>query len=291
VDVFADPARALGVIDPNGRELHISCGAATEFARIAARDLGHACSVHLLPDPANPDHVAFVEVGAPEPPTEEELALGRSLASRYTERDRFDDRPVPSELVEDLRQAAATNGSWIRVLDQEGDEVTTAVLLAHADDVERSRPEYEHELGTWSRTEPGAADGIPSSALGSTPVAARASSLRLRDFEVGEHSTDIPTGGDPPPAEHPLVIIVGTEGDDPAAWLQAGQALGRLLVRAAVGGVSASPMTQVLEVPATREMLGRQLGLVGHPQMLLRMGYSSGHPQAPRRPISDVLTI
>jgi hypothetical protein len=37
-------------------------------------------------------------------------------------------------------------------------------------------------------------------------------------------------------------------------------------------------------------MLARQLGLVGHPQMLLRMGYGSGHPQAPRRPIDDVFT-
>lgn len=293
VDVFADPGRALGVIDPHGRELHISCGAAIEFGRIAARNLGQACSVHLVPDPADPDHVAFLEIGPLEPPTTEELALARALTTRYTERDRFDERPVPNEIVEELRRAAATSGSWIRVLDQPGDEVTTAVLLAHADDIERADPEYERELGAWYRTEPGAADGIPSSLLPSTPVEDRASSFRLRDFEPTEHSTKVAAQGDnPPPAEHPLVVILGTDSDDRRAWLQAGQALGRLLLRAATDGVSASPMTQVLEVPATRVMLAQQLGLLGHPQMVLRMGYGPGpgHARAPRRPISDVLT-
>jgi hypothetical protein len=293
VDVFADPGRALGVIDPLGRELHISCGAATEFARIAARNLGQSCCVHLLPDPANPEHVAFIEIGRLEPPTGEELSLARALTTRSTERDPFDDRPVPGEVVEELRLVAATSGSWIRVLDQPGDEVTTAVLLAHADDLEQANPEYERELASWYRTEPGAVDGIAGSTLPSTPVADRGSSFRLRDFDTRERSTAASaSGADPPLAEHPLVIILGTEGDDGQAWLEAGQALGRLLLRAATDGLSASPMTQVLEVPATRAMLARQLGLLGHPQMVLRMGYARGpgHPQAPRRPISDVLT-
>jgi nitroreductase len=292
VDVFANAGRALGVIDPHGRELHISCGAATEFARIAARSLGRTCSVELLPDPGNPHHVAFVKIGDLEAPSTEELALGRALSTRHTERDRFDDRTVPHELVEQFRQAAATAGSWVRVLDQPGDEVTTAVLLSHADDLERASPEYERELATWSRAEAGAEDGILSSTLSSTPVSARGSSFRLRDFDVSEHVTTAPSGGEPPPAEHPLVIILGTEGDDRLAWLHAGQALGGVLARAAADGVSASPMTQVLEVPATRLMLARQMGLVGHPQMVLRMGYGpdAAHPQAPRRPISEVLT-
>jgi hypothetical protein len=158
----------------------------------------------------------------------------------------------------------------------------------------RSGPEQDERLARLSEQErrvPGAADGIPSSALPSIPVQARASSFRLRDFDLREHSAQRPAANAPPPAEHPLVVILGTEGDDRQAWLQAGQALGRVLLQGAAEGVSASPMTQVLEVPATRLMLARQLGLVGHPQMLLRMGYGRGHRQTPRRPISEVLTV
>jgi nitroreductase len=289
VEVFADRARSLGVIDPHGRELHVSCGAAIEFARIAARKLGYACTVRLLPDQAAADLLAQIEIGAPEPPTAEEIALEGAFESRYTERDRFVDRPVPNELVEELRQSMAGTGAWLRVLNQPGDEVVTEVLLARADDAERANPEYKHELAAWYRSQAGAADGITESSLPLTPVSARASSFRLRDFNVSERSALVSTpGGDPPVAEHPLVVILGTPDDDPRAWLQAGQALGRLLLRAAAEGVSASPMTQVLEVSSTREMLAHELGLLGHPQMMLRMGYGLGHPQAPRRSVSDV---
>ena len=84
--------------------------------------------------------------------------------------------------------------------------------------------------------------------------------------------------------------MLGTPGDDPLSWLEAGRALARLLLRAAEEGIAASPMTQVLEIPATREMLGHQLGLVGHPQILLRLGYGHGHSVSPRRPVDEVLT-
>jgi hypothetical protein len=292
IDVFADRDRSLGVVDPFGRELHISCGAAIEFAELAIASLGRQCTVRLLPDPGDPDHLARIEIGDEKSPTDEEVALAQSVPLRYTERDRFDDRPVPPELVRALRQSGTTVGTWIRVLDQPGDEVTTAVLLAHADDLERVNLEYEHELANWTQKEPGAGDGIPASALPSTPVESRGSSFRLRDFEQTTPGPAVtpPSGGDPPSPEHPLMIVLGTDGDDPQAWLMAGRALGRVLLRAAADGVYASPMTQVLEVSSTRAMLAGQLDLVGHPQMLLRMGYGHGHPTSPRRAVDDVLS-
>jgi nitroreductase len=302
LDVFTDTGRLLGVIDPSGRELHVSCGAAIEFARVGARKLGYSCTVHLFPDMTKAELVARVEIGGPEPPSADELALASAVSARHTERERFEERPVPAEVVEQLRLAAASVGTWIRVLDQPGDEVTAAVLLARADEIERADPSYDRELADWRRADPAATDGIVSSSIPSTPVESRASSFRLRDFAAGESAGEAAseTGkGDsageaepvgPPPAEHPLVVILGTEEDDPHAWLQAGQALGSLLLRATVDDVSASPMTQVLEVPATRLMLAKQLGLVGHPQMLLRLGYGHSQATTPRRPIEEVFT-
>jgi nitroreductase len=292
IDVFGDRERLLGVIDPDGRELHISCGAAIELAHIRARSLGLSCAVHLLPEPANPDHFARIEIGAPEPATPREVVLGEAVASRYTERGRFEDRPVPAEVVEELRRVASSKGAWIRILDQPGDEVTTAVLLSHADDLERANPAYERELAAWTRAEERSADdGVPTSALPSTPASERGSSYRLREFDSAELNQDRPYSREEPPTpEHPFVLLLGTPGDDPRSWLEAGSALARLLVTAAEEGIAASPMTQVLEIPATREMLARELGLVGHPQILLRLGYGHGHASSPRRPVDEVLT-
>ena len=95
--------------------------------------------------------------------------------------------------------------------------------------------------------------------------------------------------------ERPLVAVLGTRDDDVRSWLAAGQALGRLLLTATSLGVTASPMTQPLEIPDTRARLAAELGLIGHPQMLLRLGYGSddargGAAETPRRPVEDILT-
>src|SRR5690242_4716936 len=42
VEVYADRSRALRVVDPDGRELAISCGAALFHLRLAMRALGYA---------------------------------------------------------------------------------------------------------------------------------------------------------------------------------------------------------------------------------------------------------
>ena len=47
-----------------------------------------------------------------------------------------------------------------------------------------------------------------------------------------------------------------------------------LLLRAAVAGVQAQPLGQVVDREWSRARLGAALGVVGHPQMVLRVGYA-----------------
>jgi nitroreductase len=290
LDVFADRRRELSVIDPTARELHISCGAAIELAVIAIRATDRAGAVQLLPAPGEPGHLARISVGGRQPGSREDRALARAIPHRYTERGRFDDRPVPDWLIDELRRVADSRDAWVRVLDGAEQAGATAVLLAHADEAERADPDYVRELAAWRRGSGPSADGVPAAAVPASPVAARGSSFRLRDFDLHPFAApESQPGGAPPVAEHPLVLLMGTSGDAPVDWLQAGRALAAVLLRATVDGVAASPMTQVLEVPRTREQLAHRLGLVGHPQMLLRLGYGYGRPTTGRRPLREVL--
>ena len=162
------------------------------------------------------------------------------------------------------------------------------MLLSHADDSQRSDPAYLAELEAWRRDRE--AEGVPTRALPSVPVELRGSSWVLRDFDAGkgEHA---PAGSEPPPAEHPTVVVVGTEGDERRDWLTAGQGLGRLLLQATVAGLAVQPMTQVLEVPVLRARMRHVLGVVGHPQMLLRVGHGRSAPVSPRRPAALTITL
>jgi hypothetical protein len=56
-----------------------------------------------------------------------------------------------------------------------------------------------------------------------------------------------------PVSDTPALVILGTDGDTPADWVTAGQALARVLLRAAVEGVTASYLNQPIQVPPLRE--------------------------------------
>lgn len=56
----------------------------------------------------------------------------------------------------------------------------------------------------------------------------------------------------------------------------AGQGLERVLLTAAGRGVMAGFANQPCQVPSLRPQLARVLGLAGHPQVVVRLGYPAG---------------
>lgn len=301
LSVHEDPSRGLAVLDPSGRERLLSCGAAVLNARVAFAELGWAVEAAVRPTSAEPTLVARLAVTGRHEPTEDERALARAVPRRATDRDPFDNRPVPEHVLSALAHAANAEGAWVRLLgdEAEDDAVELQVLLSHADDSQRSDPAYLAELAAWRRERE--AEGIPAGALPSVPAERRGSSWVLRDFTAGDPpapgaaapdaATSADRAGDPPRPEHPTVLVLGTPDDGPDDWVAAGQALAHVLLRATVDGVAAQPLTQVLEVPILRARMRHVLGVVGHPQMLLRLGYGHASPSSPRRPVDEVLTL
>lgn len=298
LDVFYDRNRALPVLDPTGRQQVISCGIAVEFAVVALRAAGSATEVVLLPDPAAPDHLARIEVTGAHEPTAGDRALGQAIADRHTVRAAFQPRAVPPELLERLQSAAAGYRIWVKPITDEEEEVATTFLLSRAEDLERGDPAYLAELQRWMRTDPAAVDGVPADAVPAGDPRERPSNWLVRDFVAGSRKARmfLPAGDpdSPPPAvERPTVLLLGSDNDDRAAWLDAGRALGVLLLEATAGGLSASPLTQALDWPATRNQLRTRLHLIGHPQMLLRLGYPPEDLNpvvSGRRPVAEVLS-
>jgi nitroreductase len=290
IEVWTDPARGLKVLDPTGRGRHISCGAALLHARLAAAAAGYAPTVTLLSDPAEPTHLAdlHLHVAGPAEIEDADRELAAAIPSRHTSREPFSDEAIAADTIAALRQAVEAEGAWLRIIESPEDATAVAVLLAHADEVQAADPAYIDELRTWTQRSRDTGDGIPSSAVPQTAPADRGSNYRLRDF-VADREPEATSPHDPPRVERPLIAVLGTTNDDVRAWIAAGQALGRLLLTAAAHGVTASPLTQALEIPATRAGLASELGVIGHPQMLLRLGYGKSGAPTPRRPVDDVL--
>jgi hypothetical protein len=298
LDVHLDTDRGLPVLDPTGRQQIISCGSAVEFAVVALAAAGHAAEVDLLPDEADPTHLARVRVTGAHRPSDEERALAAAIERRHTVRAAFESRAVATDLVDRLQREADAFGTWFKPITRAEEEVATVFLVSRAEEMEQSDPAYLAELQSWMRTDPGAVDGVPVEAVPSEDPHSRPSNWLIRDFVAGQREATSPflPGGDPdappPEVERPTVVLMGTEADDRYSWLLAGRALGRVLLHATAAGVAASPLTQALDWPATRTRMQSRLSLVGHPQMLLRMGYApeaAGKAVSGRRPVADVL--
>jgi len=294
LEVFLDPGRSLPVLDPTRRQQVISCGVAVEFAAVALRAAGRDVVVAVTPDPADADHLATVRVVGSRAADAEDGTLAAAIAERHTTRAPFLHREVPAGLVDRLQTEAGEHGVWVVDVSRADAELVTVSLLDRAEEAEQRDPAYRRELEAWLRTDPDAVDGVPVGAVPEDDPAARPSNWLVRDFMVGRRVDQRPAPVDdddpPPPVERPAVLLLGTMGDDRTAWVQAGRALGRVLLRVTAAGLAASPLTQALDWPATRTRMQVQLSLVGHPQMLLRLGWPAQPPTATgRRPVAEVL--
>jgi nitroreductase len=287
IELYADRERSLPALDPTGRQLLVSCGAALLHARVGARSLGFDLEISLLPD-ADPDHLATLTLRPGQPASVEDQELSAATRLRHTQREPFDTRQVDPAVLDRLRAAASREGAWLHVVERRDDQLTLAVLLAQADRIEESDPKYRDELHSWVRpVNTPARDGVPASALPHTAGPARHSEVTVRDFDLERTMQEM---RDSTVDERPTVVILGTDGDTAKDQLRAGIALARVLLEGTRAGVVASPLGQVVDLPGPRNQLRQQLNLLGEPQMLLRIGYGAPASATPRRPVSDVLT-
>ena len=86
----------------------------------------------------------------------------------------------------------------------------------------------------------------------------------------------------------PALVVLGTDSDEPLAWLRAGEALARVLLRARASGIVAAFLNQPIEVQPLRPRLRAALDREGYPQILVRIGRGPEIAPAPRRPPEEV---
>jgi hypothetical protein len=283
IELRADRSRQLGYLDPTGRQLHVSCGAAIEFGYLAARSTGRECAVSLLPDPSDPDLLAVLWLGDNRAPTPTERDLAEAIALRYTDRGPYSDRAVPDDVIADIARRAAELDVWTRTLDEAAERRTLISVLYDAEQAEAADPRYANELAEWTGTEGHV--GLPADSIASRWPADRVSQVPLRDFSGhAEHPSPNGQADEPPPTvERDLLLMFGTAVDERGSWLAAGRALGWALLRAASVGVSAQPLGPAIDLPVERARLRYELGLVGFPQFVLRMGYGQDRPRTRRQ--------
>ncbi len=280
VELYADTARRLVVEDPVGRNLVISCGAALHHLQVAADALGWTTEVERVAGTSDPTLLARVRLspsGRPADPAR--LAV---LRERRTDRRRFTSWPVPDERIQHLAAEAAEAGCQAVALLDETSRVRLKLLaetaLASAAVDEAAAAEQDRWIDR------GRTEGVPSWLVPKDP----ADPLRNR-FGPGllpEAQTELESSDG--------IIVLGGAADNALSWLRTGEGLSALWLLATSGNLSVVPLSQPVEVEATRRTLRREvLGGLFTPDVVVRIGWQaigrSELPPSPRRPVDDVL--
>lgn len=279
------PDRRLRVADPLSRELAISCGAALLNLRLAFRVMGHDVTVWLIPDADNDSSLlASIEIvtGRTHRPSVKEQKLYAAIRRRHTNRSSFTGAAIPPTVEAAMKRAAFLEEGWLRKLDraQTGKWLSAAT---RADMKLEAGAGYVAELKRWTRDRD-TGSGVPVAAIG---IRGRRGDAPVRDYGLG--------GGKQEQFERrPQLLALSTDGDQPVDWLRAGQALQRVLLTATTHGISASFLTQPMEL-SDHEGESRRWPwhwpFAETPQMVLRVGYAGQAVYTPRRDVPDVFDL
>jgi hypothetical protein len=285
LELRVDRQRALPAIDPDGRNLVISCGTALHHAVVAADTRGLRASVDHLPDPRDRDllgRISFTPV-VPDPDAEQHLA---AIRERVTDRRRFTSWPVPDDRVRNLARAAGHWGAAAIPVVDVSMRFRLELLMERARLARVSDTSYLEETERW--LDRSTADGIPRATIPSLTGRAGERAHRFAGDLVLSRSSQSVESTDG-------LIVIATSTDDEAAWLHAGETLSALWLQATVEGLSLVPLSQVVEDAATRRSLIEDMP-TDHawPQLLARIGWQeisrSTLERTPRRALEDVLT-
>jgi hypothetical protein len=284
LDLRADRSRQLHTLDPLGRELVISAGAALMNARVGLATAGWATRCDRFPRPDDPDLLAWLwpVTGTPDSTL---ALLASAVGRRRTNRRRYQPDRVPDDVLRRLTALAERDGVILVAVAGEAHRRLLARLTQQADREQNADPAYRAELRRWTTRAPETRDGVPPSAVPRVE-GDRPDELPVRDFDtqgVGRLPADTGSGTDQ------TLLLLATRTDDPPAWLNTGEALQRLLLELTALDWVAEPMTQAIEVPLTRTQLRSALTWDAHPQMLLRVGRAAATPRTPRRRRTDTV--
>lgn len=286
IELRADTSRLLAVCDPDGRELAIGCGAALEhlLLRLGADQV--AVAVEELPDPGDGNLLARVRTGAGEP-YGDRPDLVAAMAVRRTNRTAYRGEPMAPALRATLTRAVERFGVKSEWLVDAPIREALVRMVMEADREQMASAEFRRELSRWIRPKHSSSpDGIQADLLGLRGIGAYAAPLAVRTFDMGnmQAARDAElTGGSPD------LAVVWTPGDDARSWLATGRALARFTLEAQAAGRASAHMNQPCEIPAVREQLAAELGIAGHPQLVLRLGLAQTVHPARRIPVSRVL--
>ena len=282
VTIRPDLARATPVVDPDNHHLYASLGCAAENLGLAASAAGRTSAIDFVADDVR---VSLGGNGAASDP------LFDAIAERQCTRSVYDGRPVPTDDMKRLEDAARVAGCTVILVTERPrmEQILELILAANTEQI--GDPAFVAELKHWLRFNAGDAiahgDGLYSACSGNPTMpnwlaelvfgfAFTAKAENARCAEQVRSSAGF--------------AIFVSDRNDKAHWVQAGRSYQRFALAATSLGIRHAFLNQPVEVARFRPELAALLGIgERRPDLVVRFGYGAAMPRSLRRPLLDVM--
>lgn len=284
LSIAPDFARETPVVDSNHHHVFASLGCAAENLALAAEAAGRPAAVAFSDQGEDRVTIDLGDSQATRDP------LFDAITKRQCTRSLYDGRPVATDELAQIEQAAAVSGARVLIVTdpKKVEEVLDMVIAANTAQVEDSA--FRTELKQWlrfsSRKAVETRDGLYSACSGNPTLPDWLGGL-LFDFvftaqgENDRYAEQIRSSAG-------LAIVVSDANDKPH-WVQAGRAYQRFALAATALGIRHAFLNQPIEIPAARRDFAQWLGGGVSPDLIVRFGYGEPMPYSLRRPVEDVI--
>jgi hypothetical protein len=283
IEIHPDYGRHLPVVDPDNRELWISLGCALENLLVAARATGYAAQV------AYPDAADFVSVRLAAD-TPQSSPLFDAIPLRQTTRSVYDGRSASTADLNTVQSLPLEPGIALRFLTAPAEMETALEYINEGNLHQYANRAFMDELISWLRFNKKEAiatlDGLYSRCSGNPAVPRWLGQM----FVAGTKPQQQADADAEKLRSSAGAVVIGSNRDDKAAWVRAGQVYERLALQMTDLNVKSALLNQPIEVVELRAEFQTAIGLgASRPQLLVRFGYADALPRALRRPLADVL--
>lgn len=274
LEVSLNKSNALSFIDPQLRQLTISCGAAIYMFEVAAKYFGYQSIIQLFEVPS--ETIANITLGGNIEPDSHDIKLFKAIFSRQTNRRFYAKTPIAESILQRCANVAGDHKVQWNYFTEYKDKVRVANIIEVAIRHQHDQPWYRREFASQLKSNAAGKTGMSSFGFSGinlpTPVARFVMDL----FNTGQRTAifnrrKILDGS-------PVIAIFSTQTDDQQSWINTGRTLTSIQLELAI------------EVVNLRPQLGKIFNSRGFPQLMLRVGQARRVTLSQRRDVSEIWT-
>ena len=249
IDVFTDPLRHTGSVDPFGRERYAGMGCALENLVLGCPPRGLSPTVTLLPDGPAGQRIAHVELTVVAPRTD---PLYAAIDRRHTNRGPYAPAPVPPAALAALGDPEPPEGLALHWIADPRPRAELGVLLVDAAEALVADEQQSLDNFAWFRPDNDAEqrhrDGLVLDGQGFSPVQLAVAKLLPPSSRTAGDRFWVNATRDVHTATAAAYGVVTTSApDDRRVQLDAGRLVQRIHLRATAAGIALHHMNQITE--------------------------------------------